>query len=130
MQHYTVGFVLSLDRQRVALLQKQKPIQHRGLYNGVGGRIESGETPLANIRRECHEETGLRIAIWHLLERGLADDGGDLFTYVALCPVDQNVVTGDVGLAKWFAIAALPANIVPDVARLVTRAVRQSHYMK
>jgi len=31
------------------------------LYNGVGGHVEHGETPLEAAHRELHEETGLRV---------------------------------------------------------------------
>lgn len=61
MKRYSLGFVKSLDGKRVLLLQKVRPAFMAGLYNGVGGHIEEGETPVAAMARECEEEADLRI---------------------------------------------------------------------
>lgn len=126
MQHYTVGFILSTCRRRVLLLKKDRPAQHKDKLNGIGGKIEPPETQLACIKRECQEETGLIIQTWYLIERGIADDGGDLFIYTAMCPRDQTVRVGDAGQAFWCQIAQLPHQVLPDVPRLVHIAARQS----
>lgn len=34
---------------------------HRGKWNGLGGKIEPGETPEECVKREVFEESGLRI---------------------------------------------------------------------
>ena len=34
-----------------------------GLWEGVSGRVQSGEDPIAAARREVSEETGLRVVI-------------------------------------------------------------------
>jgi 8-oxo-dGTP diphosphatase len=33
----------------------------KGLWNGVGGKLEAGESPLAGVLREAYEETGIRL---------------------------------------------------------------------
>ena len=70
MKRYALGFVKSLDDKRVLLLQKVRPAFMAGLYNGVGGHIEEGETPVAAMARECEEEADLRIPEqeWLLLD--------------------------------------------------------------
>jgi 8-oxo-dGTP diphosphatase len=55
---YVLCFAFSPDLTRVALIQKQKPEWQRGLLNGIGGKIEAGESALDAVRREFAEETG------------------------------------------------------------------------
>lgn len=61
MKRYSLGFIQSLDGSRVLLMQKNRPVFLAGLYNGVGGHIEEGETPVQAMTRECDEEADLRI---------------------------------------------------------------------
>lgn len=53
---YVAGFVFSPDSQAVALIRKNKPEWQKGKLNGIGGKIEEGEDPLAAMVREFHEE--------------------------------------------------------------------------
>ena len=64
---YVAGFMFSEDYRRVLLIRKKKPVWQHGLLNGVGGKIEKDEEPLAAMRRECREETTLvaRADLWH-----------------------------------------------------------------
>ncbi|MCC7358209.1 MAG: 8-oxo-dGTP diphosphatase [Anaerolineales bacterium] len=52
---YTLCFLTRADD--VLLLHRRHP-PNRGLWNGVGGRLEPGEAPLAGVLREVREETG------------------------------------------------------------------------
>jgi len=40
---------------------KKKNDLHEGKYNGLGGKLEDGETPEECVIREVYEESGLRI---------------------------------------------------------------------
>ena len=55
---YTVCFLTRAD-QVLMLLRRRPPNQ--GLWNGVGGKIEPGETPLESVLREVEEETGYHL---------------------------------------------------------------------
>lgn len=46
--------------ERLLLLLRRKP-PHAGQWNGVGGKIEAGETPRAGVTREVMEESGLDL---------------------------------------------------------------------
>lgn len=59
MTSYVAGFMFSTDGEEVALILKLRPTWQAGKLNGIGGHIETGETPLAAIVREFEEETGL-----------------------------------------------------------------------
>lgn len=62
------GFILNKSRTNVLLILKDgKTVsQHKGKWNGIGGKIEVGESPEEAMSRECLEETGLEIVpeVW------------------------------------------------------------------
>ena len=55
---YTICFCRCRDK--VLMLHRNKP-PNAGLWNGLGGKIEAGETPLVCIRREVWEEAGIDL---------------------------------------------------------------------
>jgi 8-oxo-dGTP diphosphatase len=55
-----VGLCFSEDLTRVVLIKKERPDWQKGLLNGVGGKLEKGETPLTAIIREFEEEAGVK----------------------------------------------------------------------
>jgi 8-oxo-dGTP pyrophosphatase MutT (NUDIX family) len=64
--HYVVGFQFNNDGDRVALIRKGRPEWQAGLWNGIGGGVERGESVKAAMEREFEEEAGLsqRSVIW------------------------------------------------------------------
>lgn len=58
MTTYVAGFLFDHGHRRVALIQKARPAWQRGRLNGIGGKVEMGETPLQAMVREFHEEAG------------------------------------------------------------------------
>lgn len=48
----------------VALIRKEKPEWQRNKLNGIGGKIEPGETSYAAMVREFREETGAVVVNW------------------------------------------------------------------
>lgn len=61
------GFLICPERNRVILIQKNRPAWQRGYLNAIGGKIEDGETPAEAMRREYREETGLDLDGWALM---------------------------------------------------------------
>ena len=64
MTEYVAGFMFSEDYNQVALIIKNRPEWQKGKANGIGGRVESGETPHEAMIREFEEETGMRHEAW------------------------------------------------------------------
>lgn len=65
MIKYVVGFLLDKALNLVVLIEKQSPAFMKDTWNGPGGKIEPGETPLQAMIREFKEETDLDITDWH-----------------------------------------------------------------
>lgn len=63
MKTYCLGFIFQADR--LLLIRKNRPEWQRGRYNGVGGHVEEGETPLDAMIRETREESGFSIPTAH-----------------------------------------------------------------
>lgn len=66
---HCVGFFFDRSRSRVWLIRKKRPEWQAGLLNGIGGKIEPGETAHAAMVREFEEEAGLRIERWEEVVR-------------------------------------------------------------
>lgn len=58
---YVLGFAFSEDLRHVVLLEKAKPEWAAGMWNGLGGKQEKGETPVQAMVREFMEECGVHI---------------------------------------------------------------------
>jgi len=56
---YVLGFLFCANAEAVVLIRKMKPLWQQGLLNGIGGKIERGETSLEAMIREFQEETGV-----------------------------------------------------------------------
>ena len=57
MREATLGYLVKQDK---VLLAMKKRGFGQGKWNGVGGKLESGETPEDTMRREANEEVGIK----------------------------------------------------------------------
>lgn len=60
MIRYVCGLMFNTDKTKVALIKKLRPKWQKGLLNGIGGKIESGEASIDAMCREFSEEAGLK----------------------------------------------------------------------
>ncbi|MGI8315776.1 NUDIX hydrolase [Halobacillus mangrovi] len=58
MHHYTLCLI---KRKEELLLLNRRKKPAMGMWNGVGGKVEKGESPLNCVIRETSEETGIHL---------------------------------------------------------------------
>ena len=61
---YCCGFIFNKEKDSVLLLRKNRPQWQAGFFNGIGGKLEEGETPLQAMIREAGEETTIKDTNW------------------------------------------------------------------
>lgn len=98
---FTVCFLTR--NEEVLLLLRNKP-PNKGLWNGVGGHIEPGESPYQSCLREVEEETGYHLEALSfggiLTWRGFEIDNGGLYIFTAPAP-NADPRPNDEGLLAW-----------------------------
>ena len=113
--NYVVGIVT--DGSKILLLRKNNPDWQKGLYNGVGGKVDLDETPLEAIKRGCQKEVGLEISNWSEIETISLQSGVDLTYFFAV--IEEEELKKAQGLederVEFFDINNLPKNILKDL---------------
>lgn len=80
-KYYTLGFLFSEDRLKVALVRKDRPSWQAGFLNGIGGKIHKGEKTVDSLSREFEEEAGVKIEPSEWISKGVMK-GKDWSVYV------------------------------------------------
>jgi 8-oxo-dGTP diphosphatase len=94
MLKFTLCFIKQANK--ILLLNREYP-SWMGVWNGVGGKLESNETARESVLREVIEETG--IVLDSIEFKGIVTwivDGnwvGGMYTYFAELPPDSHYVT-------------------------------------
>ena len=99
---YTLCF---LTRGQEVLLIHRRRSPNQGLWNGIGGHLEPGETALQGVLREVWEETGCRLDSARfaglLTWDGFETPPGGLAIFTAIAPADCQVGETDEGELAW-----------------------------
>lgn len=99
--NFTLCFLMRGDD--VLLLYRRRP-PNRGKWNGVGGRLEPGETPLAACLREVREETGYVLETARfaglLTWTGFEIADGGLYLFLAEAPASEPHANAE-GELRW-----------------------------
>lgn len=106
--------ILFLRREQEVLLAMKKRGFGNGRWNGVGGKVEAGETPEEATRRECFEEITVRpqsikkVAelIFNEMHLGTREQ---LFAHVYTCEEWEGTPTETEEMApQWFSVDSIP----------------------
>lgn len=92
LYRYTLCLIRKADH--VLLLNRRKQ-PAMGMWNGVGGKIESGESPAESVIRETYEETGIRLTDVRFAGTILlqADETVGIYLFLADMPDEQILTT-------------------------------------
>lgn len=89
---YVTGLLFN-ERLTQVLLQKKNrgPAGVSGKYNGHGGKIEEGESPIEAIVRETIEETGIvtKPEDWLCFHHFKRVDSNEVFFFMSILPKEQ-----------------------------------------
>jgi len=116
-----------MDSQQLVLIKKINPQWQRNLYNGVGGKIEAGESSVDAMSREFSEETGVTISTssWTFYARINRPGYYDLDLYFAHSDLAFTAKTVEKEQVRLFKLSDLPANIIPNLKWLIPLALDQ-----
>ena len=123
MQHFVLAFIFTSDLQKVLLILKNRPTWQAGNFNGIGGKIEPGETAAKAICREVEEETGIRTkpAYWQYMGKMVASNWDNEIFTMALSPKisPQSITDEEV---SWHSVVNVPTNSHSNLPWLIPLA--------
>ncbi len=79
MKKYVLGFAFDRDKKNVLLVRKKRPVWMRGMLNGIGGKVEDGETPWDAMGREYYEECELNLTWFSFATMNGIETNGEPF---------------------------------------------------
>ena len=111
------------DNKEILLLKKNNPDWRKGLYNGIGGKVELNTTPLETIIKKCQEELGVNISNWIELDSEISSSGIEIVYF--LTTLNENEIkklqSQTDERAELFSINNLPTNILQDLKIQIER---------
>ena len=117
---YVIGFAIDPQYDEVALiLKKRGPAFNLHKWNGIGGHVKVGESPVGAMRRESLEEMGLDLPAsgqWQEFHYERRIDGPELHFFTALVPdLESKITTTTDEEVRVFSISAILSDII-DIA--------------
>lgn len=121
-KEYCLGFLFDPSFENVVLIKKNRPEWQAGKLNGVGGKIEEGETPLEAMVREFWEETTVLLPSWKYVEK-LSFESASVHVFAACSQLLKDVRSNtdeEVIVSSLHEIDAALA--LPNIPRLLVKS--------
>ena len=111
------------DNKEILLLKKNNPDWQKGLYNGIGGKVELNTTPLETIIKKCQEELGANISNWIELDSEISSSGIEIVYFLTTLNEGEikKLQSQTDERAELFSINNLPTNILQDLKIQIER---------
>ena len=111
------------DNKEILLLKKNNPDWQKGLYNGIGGKVELNTTPLETIIKKCQEELGVNISNWIELDSEISSSGIEIVYFLTTLNEGEikKLQSQTDERAELFSINNLPTNILQDLKIQIVR---------
>ncbi|MGJ0332743.1 NUDIX hydrolase [Aliarcobacter cryaerophilus] len=121
MMRVVVGIIT--DNKEILLLKKNNPDWQKGLYNGIGGKVELNTTPLETIIKKCQEELGVNILNWIELDSEISSSGIEIVYFLTTLNEGEikKLQSQTDERAELFSINNLPTNILQDLKIQIER---------
>lgn len=127
MYKQTIAFICRNDEMLMLNREKAPTL---GLWNGVGGKMEEGESEIACILREIQEETGVELQSSQIKDKGIVSwevDGartGGMHIFIAHVEADYQLETPirtPEGILEWKKISWLLADQNYGVGEMIPK---------
>lgn len=111
------------DNKEILLLKKNNPDWQKGLYNGIGGKVELNTTPLETIIKKCQDELGVNILNWIELDSEISSSGIEIVYFLTTLNEGEikKLQSQTDERAELFSINNLPTNILQDLKIQIER---------
>jgi len=121
MMRVVVGIIT--DNKEILLLKKNNLDWQKGLYNGIGGKVELNTTPLETIIKKCQEELGVNISNWIELDSEISSSGIEIVYFLTTLNEGEikKLQSQTDERAELFSINNLPTNILQDLKIQIER---------
>ncbi len=128
---YVVGLPFTAARDRMLVIRKARPAWQAGRFNGIGGKIEPGETPLQAMIREAGEEAALVVEWEHVAILKGDDFRIDFFTAFDDAVLGARSLTDEmVGHVPVPLVASDMMQMLPNLPLMVSLALDRSGIAK
>lgn len=115
MTKYVLGFLYQDDG--VWLIRKNRPEWQKGKLNGIGGKIEEGESEFDAMRRECREEAGIEIDSWSKFCLLTDGENFEMYCFYSFSTLTPGTMTDE--KVEWYHLKGLPNDTIPNIHWLI-----------
>jgi len=115
---YVLGFLFYQYYPVVYLIEKKRPEWQKEMFNGFGGKIEEGESPLEAIKREASEELSNSDTFHYMHCFTMICNFGVVWVYKVSTNCDE-VISLEDEQGSWFDVKSLPEMSIPNIRWMI-----------